>query len=232
MPSSGVDERNLTATHILDHQHPAIRRLASTLPTTGPHADLVRAAHRRIGEAIRPVYSVDERRPASRTLLRGAGSCSQRFAVLEAVARASGIPTRVRAMRVQGSFWYPRFRLLRPLVPRMVVLVWPAFYLDEDWVDVADLYPAVATDAGFTNDGETLFDAVQNVQIDWDGTRGVPSCDLSGAVGEDLGVFACRDDVFAVYRTSTAWLLDLADPILRHRTPRSTRRDRRLSWGA
>ena len=135
-------------------------------------------------------------------------------------------------MRVQGSFWYPRFRLLRPLIPRTVVLVWPGFFVDQAWLDVSDLFPTVGSDVGFANDGETLFDAVRTVSIDWDGTRGVPSCDLSGAVGEDLGVFACRDDVFDVYATSPVWLLALADPILRHWTPRSSRPDRRLSWGA
>ncbi|MFL5791410.1 MAG: transglutaminase domain-containing protein [Actinomycetota bacterium] len=232
MASSGTDERTLAATRILDHEHPEIRRFVASLPSASTQADLLREAHGTIAGVIRPVYSVDERRPASQTLARRAGSCSQRFAVLEAVARASGIPTRVRAMRVRGSFWYPRFRLLRPLIPRTVVLVWPAFFVDDDWVDISDLFPTAATDIGFTNDGETLFDAVRSVPIDWDGTRGVPACDLSGAVGEDLGVFACRDDVFAVHMTSPAWLLALADPILRHRTPRSSRSDRRLSWGA
>jgi Transglutaminase-like superfamily len=230
--SSAPDERNLVATRILDHEHPEIRRFVGSLPTASTQAEAVRVAHRAVSGAIRPVYSVDERRPASSIVARGAGSCSQRFAVLEAVARAGGIPTRVRAMRVQGSFWYPRFRLLRPLIPRTVVLVWPAFFLDEEWIDISDLFPTAATDAGFTNEGETLFDAVQHLSIDWDGTRGIPSCDLSGVVGDDLGVFACRDDVFAIHRTSPAWLLDLADPILRHRTPSSSRRDRRLSWGA
>jgi transglutaminase superfamily protein len=232
MPASAPDERNLAATHILDHEHREIHRLVEALPSATTQGDLVRVAHRAVSAAIRPVYSVDERRPASRTLERGAGSCSQRFAVLEAVSRASGIPTRVRAMRVHGSFWYPRFRLLRPLIPRSVVLVWPAFFVEDGWADISELFPTAATDIGFKNDGETLFDAVEKVSIDWDGTRGSPECDLSGVVGEDLGVYACRDDVFAAYRTSPAWLLELADPILRHRVPRSSRPDSRLSWGA
>jgi len=206
--------------------------VVASLPSGGTQGDLVRVAYRAVSDAIRPVYSVDERRPASVTLSRGTGSCSQRFAVLEALARARGIPTRVRAMRVQGSFWYPRFGLLRPLIPRSVVLVWPSFFIDDGWVDISDLFPTRATGTGFANDGETLFEAVETMVVDWDGSRGVPSCDLSGVVGDDLGVFARRDDVFAVHRTSHSWLLELADPILRRWAPRSSRPDRRLSWGA
>jgi hypothetical protein len=231
MAPSDPDERCLIATHILDHEHPAIRRFAATLPPTSSALDSLREAHRAIATRIVPVYSVNEQQPASRTFARGRGSCSQRFAVIEAVARARGIATRVRAMEIQGSFWYPRFRLLRPLVPRRVVLVWPAFRVDEAWVDVSELFAPVGPPQAFTNDGETLFDAVGHVTIDWDGRGSGPSCDLSSVVGRDLGIFACRDDVFAEHRTSRTWLLALADPILRHWTPRSSRADRRLSWG-
>ncbi|SEK66054.1 hypothetical protein [Nonomuraea pusilla] len=68
---------------------------------------------------------MNERQPASRTLALGRGSCSQRLAVLEAVARACGVATRVRGLLVDGRFWHPRFPLLRPLVPGRVVLAWP-----------------------------------------------------------------------------------------------------------
>ena len=42
-------------------------------------------------------------------LARGFGSCSQRLAILESVARAIGVATRVRALLIDRSFWYPRF---------------------------------------------------------------------------------------------------------------------------
>jgi hypothetical protein len=232
MAPSDPDERHLIATHILDHEHPAIRRFAATLPQSSSTIEGLREAHRAIARRIVPVYSVHEQQPASRTLARGRGSCSQRFAVLEAVARANGIATRVRAMEIQGSFWYPRFRMLRPLVPRRVILVWPAFRVEAGWLDVSELFPPAALPQSFTNDGETLFDAVGHVTIDWDGRHASPSCDLSGVVGRDLGTFACRDDVFAEHRTSRTWLLAIADPILRRWTPRSSRADRRLSLGA
>ncbi|MFG3658562.1 transglutaminase domain-containing protein, partial [Streptomyces sp. NPDC047706] len=60
----------------------------------------LRRAHRAVTGAVRPVYSVQDERPVSEVLRRGRGSCSQRLAVLEAVARADGIPTRVRGLLV------------------------------------------------------------------------------------------------------------------------------------
>ncbi|WP_457464607.1 hypothetical protein [Streptomyces sp. TE5632] len=63
-------------------------------------------------------------------LRRGRGSCSQRLAVLESVARASGVATRVRGLLVDGSFWYPRFPRLHRIVPEQVLLAWPEFRLE------------------------------------------------------------------------------------------------------
>lgn len=84
-------------------------------------------AHRWIAATVRPVYSVQDERPVSEVLRLGRGSCSQRMAVLEAVARASGVPTRVRGLLVDGTFWYPRFPRLRRIVPDQVLLAWPEF---------------------------------------------------------------------------------------------------------
>nr|WP_307794071.1 transglutaminase domain-containing protein [Actinacidiphila bryophytorum] len=92
----------------------------------------LRRAHRWISREVRPVYSVVETRPVSQVLRLGRGSCSQRMAVLETVARASGVPTRVRGLVVDGSFWYPRFPRLRRLVPAQVVLAWPEFHVADD----------------------------------------------------------------------------------------------------
>lgn len=141
--------------------------------------------------------------PASRTLTRGRGSCSQRLAVLEAVARSADIATRSRGLLVDGSFWYPRFPRLRFAVPDTVVLAWPEFNLDGAWTSASDLFePPHASPAGFTNaDSETLFDALARGAVDWDGvtssTGACSSCDLSAAVLEDLGRYDSRDELFS-----------------------------------
>jgi hypothetical protein len=56
--------------------------------------------------------------------------------VLEAVARAIGVPTRVRGLLVDGVFWYPRFPRSKPLVPERVLLAWPEFLLDGERVPI------------------------------------------------------------------------------------------------
>jgi hypothetical protein len=218
------DPRHLAATPILDWHTRSIAELVIAVRSEDATTTL-RVAHRAIADRIRPVYALDESPPASRTLDRGRGSCSQRFAVLESVARASGIPTKVRGLLVEGRFWYPRFRVLWVVVPDRVVLAWPSFFVEERWLSASEVFaPLGSNDVPFTNEGETLFDAIESAGIDWDGVTsspGAPSmCDLSGVVGEDLGEFATRDELLRRHRTMSRALEAVADPILRRRTPR------------
>lgn len=67
------------------------------------------SAHRSVAANIRPVYGLDDRQPVSVTLSRGRGSCSQRLAIVEALARRRGIATRVRGLVLRGEFWYRDF---------------------------------------------------------------------------------------------------------------------------
>ncbi|WP_395363191.1 transglutaminase domain-containing protein [Streptomyces sp. YH02] len=220
-------------TQILDLAHPRVaalvtrvRRVADERGATTDR-DRLRAAHGIIAASVRPVYSVEDLRRVSRTLRLGRGSCSQRMAVLEAVARSLDVPTRVRGLLVDGAFWYPRFPKLRPFVPEEVLLAWPEFLLDDTWVPVAELFanrdqdrdhdhdhdqdqdhdqdretagPPASTDA-FTNTGaETLFEAVARTNVDWDAPAacaGSAPCDLSAHLRTDLGRFTSRDELFA-----------------------------------
>ncbi|MFD9959859.1 transglutaminase domain-containing protein [Amycolatopsis sp. NPDC058986] len=216
-------------TPILDWHHPLVRSLAER--AEGDQLTGLRTAHRLITESVRPVYAVNDRQPISRTLRRGRGSCSQRLAILEGVARSKGIPTRVRGLVVDGRFWYPRFPRLRYLVPSRVLLAWPEFRVAREWLPVGELFgdiTASATAAAFTNTGaETLFDAVARTAVDWDGltcTPGNPSaCDLSATVLTDLGRFDSRDELFARNgQTLCGPLTALADPFLSRWAPSST----------
>lgn len=112
------------ATPVLDLDSPEVRALAAPLGADDTRSFL-KAAHERIVRSIRAVYAVEDLQPASVTIRRGRGSCSQRLAVLEAVARSAGIATRVRGIEVDGAFWYPRFPRWKALVPDTVVLAWP-----------------------------------------------------------------------------------------------------------
>ncbi|MFB9203657.1 transglutaminase domain-containing protein [Nonomuraea spiralis] len=211
--------RGTAATAILDWHHPGVAALAGRLPRTDAPRDLVRAAHRLIAETIRPVYAMSDEQPVSVTIARGRGSCSQRMAVLEAVARSRGIATRVRGRVVDGAFWHARFPRLRPLVPADVVLAWPEFLLDEGWVPFSELFDGLCETSGFSNSGsETLFDAVTRTVVDWDGGSS-PRCDLSARVRADLGYFDSRDELFRLHGQTLCQVARLvADPVLSRRS--------------
>jgi hypothetical protein len=214
---------SIEPTAILNWRSPEVRALTGELGSAEDGRDLLQRAHGVIAARVRPVYAVDDAQPVSRTLARERGSCSQRLAVLEAVARSSGIATRSRGLLVDGRFWYPRFRRLRFAVPDAVLLAWPEFRLDGVWVSASDLFGPPGTgvrSAAFTNaDGETLFDALARGAIDWDGVTATPgtcsACDLSASVLRDLGRFDSRDELFTRYGQTLCWpARTLAEPFL------------------
>ncbi|PKT73213.1 hypothetical protein CW362_09750 [Streptomyces populi] len=231
-------------TRILDRGHPRVRSVVRSIGRAdregeGPAAKVaaLRRAHRWISAEVRPVYSVQEARPVSQVLRLGRGSCSQRMAVLEAVARAWGVPSRVRGLVVDGTFWYPRFPRMRRLIPDQVVLAWPEFRIEglsrddhtaAPWLPVSELFggarePRGRIGGGFTNAGpETLFEALSRTSVDWDGVAVCPasdgSCDLSAYLLADLGRFDSRDELFARYgQTLCGPARLLAEPVLGRR---------------
>jgi len=228
IPAIPAVDGGVEPTGILDWRHPLVGELLGEVMQADSTV-LLRRAHGLIAARVRPVYSVEDTQPVSRTLQVGRGSCSQRLAILEAVARASGVPTRVRGLIVDGRFWYPRFPRLRFMVPDRVVLAWPEFLLENEWVQVAELFGSLAelsANPGFTNaDGETLFDALSRTAVDWDGVTSRPgtcsACDLSATVLVDLGYFPSRDALFATHgQTLCMPTRIVAEPILSRRSAR------------
>ncbi|MFF0386909.1 transglutaminase domain-containing protein [Streptomyces sp. NPDC004286] len=233
-----------TPTRILDWEHPRVRSVVRAIGTAGREGEgpaakveALRHAHRWISAEVRPVYSVQEARPTSQVLRLGRGSCSQRMAVLEAVARAWGVPTRVRGLVVDGTFWYPRFPRLQRFVPDQVVLAWPEFRIEglstadhaaAPWLPISELFggsgePRGRIGGGFTNAGpETLFEALSRTSVDWDGSTACPasdgSCDLSAYLLTDLGRFDSRDELFAQHgQTLCGPARLMAEPVLGRR---------------
>ncbi|MDX3588393.1 transglutaminase domain-containing protein [Streptomyces europaeiscabiei] len=217
------------ATAILDHDDPLVGAVARRVLSEATPRDALRAAHRIIARDVRPVYSVEDRRRVSRTLRLGRGSCSQRMAALEAVARAVRVRTRVRGLLVDGAFWYPRFPRLKPFVPEQVLLAWPEFRISGAWVPVGELFDAPDPGGdGFANKGgETLFDAIARTGVQW-GTCGTApgiACDLSAQVVADLGHFDDRDELFARHgQTLCRTARTLTEPVLGRWSAGATRR--------
>ncbi|MFE7094472.1 transglutaminase domain-containing protein [Streptomyces erythrochromogenes] len=256
MPGGAAPEGSTAPTRILDWRDPRVAALVDELGSVPGRAaspedparqiEALHRAHAWIAAAVRPVYSVQDERPVSEVLRLGRGSCSQRLAVLEAVARAYGVPTRVRGLLVDGTFWYPRFPRLRRIVPDQVLLAWPEFRLGgpvqaggapASWLTVSQLLGGMRTGGGapgggFTNAGsETLFEALSRTAIDWDaapaacpGTSPGPgagagaACDLSAYVLSDLGHHDSRDELFALHGQTLCGLARLvAEPVLGRR---------------
>jgi hypothetical protein len=198
---------NLKATNVLDIGHAEVQILAKEIIRQQlPDRIRIQKAHLQLVSMLRPVYSVNELQSVSKTLARKRGSCSQRMACLEAVARAVSVPTRVRAIYVSGKFWYPRFRFLRAFIPKRILLVWPQFLLEGSWLDFDELHApmsqlAASAGHGFGNDAESLFEAVQATPVDFfgktcGGACARPDLDLSRFVLEDKGFFNTRDEAF------------------------------------
>ena len=214
-------EGSSAPTRILDYRTFAIQRLVARswdlAAAPGP-GDALRAAHTIIRDEVHPVYALNEATAASRTLARGFGSCSQRLAILESAARAMGVRTRVRALLIDGSFWYPRFPRIGRLLPGRIMLAWPEF-LRGEWAPASELFGPIGCRPGgaFTNTGpETLFEAAGRCAIDWDGRSSDSAYDLSPFVRADHGYFASRDELFArLGQTLCAPVRAIADPIAR-----------------
>jgi hypothetical protein len=203
--SSALLDPHLAPTPILDFQSEPVQRVRRQFARADSDLDFVRTAHLFVRDHVRPVYTVDELQPASVTLTKAAGSCSQRFACVEALARSAGIPTRVRGYWIAGEFWAPRFRWTRRFIPSRILLAWPQFNIAGEWIGIESIFGsleslATATPQGFTNSGESLFDAVSHRAIDFHGRTSHctgATCDLSRFAVGDAGTFASRDELFA-----------------------------------
>ena len=198
-----MSQRIIQPTAILDYDSSIVRRFAESIHVDdASKLNFLRAAHLAVSERVKPVYTVKEFQPVSKTLALGRGSCSQRLACLKALARLKGISTRDRALWVAGKFWNKRFPLTRAFIPKRILLAWPQFYSDSKWLGLEEIFGQMeelaGRSAGFTNDSETLFEAVRATAVDFEGKTRVcsPNCDLSQFVEATDGLFEARDDLF------------------------------------
>lgn len=226
--------QNLKPTAIMDYDNPVIAEFVEGLYAISER-DFLRVAYLEVMKRVYPIYDINELQPASTTLQKEVGSCTQRTALLEAMARSVGIPTRSQVYWIDGRFWHPRFpRWTYPFIPKRIMLLWTAFYIDNEWVDFSELIAPLENLAdyattGFTNEEETIFDAIAVRPVDLTNKLADCDCDsafdLSHYVLEDGGIFDSRDDALAHYGSfQHTWrgiafqlmfagkTLDIADP--------------------
>jgi hypothetical protein len=193
-----MSDATLRATPILDYENSALQHILAQLSEGRPSPrQFVQKAHLHLSDVMRPIYSVAERQPASETVRLNGGSCSQRMACLEALARAYGVPTRVRAIWLKKDFWKERLPLLQPIMPK-TLMPWPQFWLEELWVDFDEIFGSIAelcehVTHPFTNAGMSLFDAIRSQPVDLLGKSSTFS--LTKFVVSDGGFFDTRDEL-------------------------------------
>lgn len=195
-----MPDANLAATPILNYEHPAVQQVLASLSQGQPNARaFVQRAHLHLSDVMRPIYSVAEKQPVSDTIALDGGSCSQRMACLEALARGYGIRTRVQALWLKKDFWKERLPLLIPILPK-TLMPWPQFWLDDGWVDFDEIFDTIAhlgehVNHPFTNAGASLFDAVRSQPVDLLGKS--QSYSLQAFVVGNDGFFDTRDELLA-----------------------------------
>ncbi len=195
-----MDDLNLIATPILDYACPEIQQILARLDDAQlTPREFVQKAHQHLSDVMRPIYSVAETQSVAKTVQLNGGSCSQRMACLEALARAHGVKTRVRGLWLTKQFWKERLPLLQLIMPK-TLMPWPQFWLEDGWVDFDELFDSIADLAlrvthPFTNAGASLFDAIQTQPVDLLGKSAKFS--LARFVASDAGFFNTRDELLA-----------------------------------
>jgi hypothetical protein len=195
-----VDDPNLMATPILDYTCPEIQQiLARLVDEQLTPRGFVQKAHQHLSDVMRPIYSVSETQSVAKTVQLNGGSCSQRMACLEALARAYGVKTRVRGLWLTKQFWKERLPLLQPIMPK-TLMPWPQFWLEGDWVDFDELFDSIVdlclhVTHPFTNAGVSLFDAIRTQPVDLLGKS--VQFSLAKFVLSDAGFFNTRDELLA-----------------------------------
>jgi transglutaminase-like putative cysteine protease len=136
--------RYLMPTFYIDYDSPSISRVVSELTKAHPH-DMGRAVFNFVRDKIpynpySPFYRPEHYR-ASETLKRGEGFCVQKAVLLAALARASGIPTRLVFADIRNY-------LMPPKLWNMMKTNFFAFhgydelYVDGAWVKVTPTFDA------------------------------------------------------------------------------------------
>lgn len=193
-----MPDATLQATPILNYDSPEVQGVLRPLSEGSPAPRaFVQRAHLHLSDVMRPIYSVADKQPASETIRLNGGSCAQRMACLEALARGYGIRTRVRGLWLTKKFWKARLPLLQPIMPK-TLMPWPQFCLEDRWVDFEEIFDTIGdlsthVTHPFTNAGASLFDAVRSQPVDLLGKS--PQFSLQQYVNSDAGFFDTRDEL-------------------------------------
>lgn len=216
-------DRHLRPTRLLDHQHPALFRLAEQRGWNHLAPDeRVGAVYAFVRDEIAFGYSTSDDIPASQVLADGHGQCNTKTTLLMALLRGAAVP-----VRFHGATIHKRLQkgvvtgLMYRLAPRNIIHSWAEVQHDGRWVGlegvILDARYLDGVRARFPADsGEFLGYAVgtENLgspPVEWTGTD---TYIQATGINSDFGAY---DDPDAFYAEHGANLNGLRGWLFRHR---------------
>jgi len=216
-------DRHLRPTRLLDHQHPALLRLAEQRGWNDLAPDeRVGAVYAFVRDEIAFGYNTSDDIPASQVLAEGLGQCNTKTTLLMALLRGAGVP-----VRFHGATIHKRLQkgivtgLMYRLAPRDILHSWAEVQHDGRWIGLE----GVILDARYLDGVRACFPARRGDFLGYAvGTEnlGSPPVEWTGTdtyiqatgVNNDFGAY---DDPDAFYAEHSANLNGLRGWLFRHR---------------
>jgi transglutaminase-like putative cysteine protease len=229
----------LTATPLLDTQHPAIEALvtARRWRTLAPY-DRIGAAYNFVRNEIAFGYNAGDELPASRVLADGIGQCNTKSTLLMALLRAVGIPCRFHGFTIDKplqkgaitglAYWLAPQRIIHSSVEvsldgRWIML--EGFILDAPYLSsLQRRFPDAKRFCGY---GAATLD-LSAPEVEW---RGRDTYIQKEGIADDFGTFDSPDAFYARHGSNLSgpkrWLFEY---VVRHQMNGNVRRVRQGRW--
>ncbi len=225
----------LSATELLDYQHPSLQRLVVERGWADlPEYERIGAIYDFVRNEIAFGYNVSDDLRASQVLADGLGQCNTKASLLMALLRAAKISCRFHGFTIDKRLQKGAITGLGYLLaPRSIIHSWVEVWFQERWVNlegfILDTDYLIALQQLFP--GERAFcgygAAVRNLAnppVSW---RGTDTYIQSEGINSDLGVYDSPDDFYRKHGTNVSgWKKWFFTRVIRHQMNRNVARVR------
>ena len=210
-----MNDSLLSATPLLDFNHPAIARLLAQRGWASlPLRARIGAVYAFVRDEIRFGYNVDDALPASRVLADGYGQCNTKATLLIALLRGVGVPARLHGATIHKSLQKGVVEgLFYAIAPPNILHSWPEVLFESEWVGLEGVILDKAYLCGVRcmlpgERGEFMGYGVGTSNlleppIDW---CGKPTSIQMTGVNQDFGTFDSPDAFYATHGTNLSGL--------------------------
>ncbi|WMW80053.1 transglutaminase family protein [Undibacterium cyanobacteriorum] len=198
-------ERYLTATKLLDIDHPIIVTLCQERKWMQlDERSRILAIYNFVRDEILFGYNAADTLSASQVVVDGYGQCNTKTTLLMTLLRASNIPCRFHGFTIDKSLQKGAIDgLFYWLTPRSIIHSWTEVWFENQWLNlegcILDRAYLTSVQERFTNEGGNFCGfgiatpQLQAPQVDWDGKH---TYIQKEGINQDFGVF---DDPDAFY---------------------------------